>query len=148
MGNKSSAPSKAKYSSHGAKMASKEPAHIVPRPKAYQTEHQHGNKPLGNDEAFSSYIKDSRFKMRSKSSIGGHEDHSNAIPVDVANESNNRNKENEKDHFSDFIVNARKKLRTVTRRNTSIKRGLQNNETTSGGSYVDTSMANNGLRYD
>ena len=107
-------------------MASKEPPHMVPRAKAYRTEHQHGNKPLRNDEAFSSYIKDSRFKMRSKSSIGGHDqDHSsnNAIPVDVANESNHRNKENEKDHFSDFIVNARKKLRTVTRRNSSIKTG-------------------------
>jgi len=104
-------------------MASKEPPHVAPRPKGYQTEQHHGKKPLGNDEAFSSYIKNSKFKMRSKSNVGGHEDHSNAIPVAVADESSDRNKENEKDHFSDFIVNARKKLRTVTRRNSSIRRG-------------------------
>lgn len=135
MGNKSSAPSNAEYSSHAESMALKEAAHqhhhVVPkrrnlssRAKGYQAEQQHGKKALGNDEAFSTYIKDSRFKMRSKSNVGGHEDRSsNAVPVDVANESNDRNKEYEKDHFSDFIANARKKLRTVTRRNSSIRRG-------------------------
>ncbi|QCE05204.1 hypothetical protein DEO72_LG9g206 [Vigna unguiculata] len=135
MGNKSSTPSNANYSSHAANIALKEPPrhhhHVVPnrrnfssRPKGHRTEQQHGTKPLGNDEAFSSYIKDSKFKMRSKSNIGGHEDHSDAVPVDVASESNDRNMENEKDHhFSDFIANARKRLRTVTRRNSSIRRG-------------------------
>ncbi|WVY97230.1 hypothetical protein V8G54_029381 [Vigna mungo] len=127
MGNKSSAPSNAEYSSHAENMALKEPPHHHHHavPKGYQTEQQHGKKALGNDEAFSTYIKDSRFKMRSKSNVGGHEDRSsNAVPVNMANESNNdRNKEYEKDHFSDFIANARKKLRTVTRRNSSIRRG-------------------------
>ncbi|BAT96431.1 hypothetical protein VIGAN_08337200 [Vigna angularis var. angularis] len=136
MGNKSSAPSNAEYSSHAESMSLKEPAqhhhhhHVVPnrinfssRPKGYQTEQQHGKKALGNDEAFSTYIKDSKFKMKSKSNVGGHEDRSNAVPVDVANESNDRNKDYEKDHFSDFIANARKKLRTVTRRNSSVRRG-------------------------
>ncbi|CAJ1967465.1 unnamed protein product [Sphenostylis stenocarpa] len=126
MGNKSSAPSNTKYSSN-RKMASTEPPHVVPnrrnfssRPKRLPTEQHHGKKPLVNDEAFSTYIKESKFKMKSKSNIGGHEDHNNFIAVDVANESN---KENEKDHFSDFILNAKKKLRTVTRRNSSIRRG-------------------------
>ncbi|KAG5133572.1 hypothetical protein JHK82_024760 [Glycine max] len=132
MGNKSSSTSKAQYSSNsqGEKVASTQLQYVAaPHPRKISTNNpkdvsqtqQHGKKPLGNDEAFTTYIKDARVKMKSKSNIGvHHEDRNNVIPVDVANETN---KEYEKDHFSDFIQNARKKLRTVTRRSSSIRRG-------------------------
>lgn len=128
MGNNNSAPSQTHYGSQGTNVASTEPHYVAPNPRKLHSmsqganpPEQHGKKPLRNDEAFTTYIKDAKYKMESsKSKIGGHEEQSNHIPVDVTNETS---KENEKDHFSNFIQNARKKLRTVTRRNSSIRRG-------------------------
>ncbi|KAK7392819.1 hypothetical protein VNO78_21267 [Psophocarpus tetragonolobus] len=133
MGNKNSASSKAKYDSQGPKIASTQPQHYdAPNPTKssrkkkglrYPTPQQHG-KPIhvGKDKDFAAYIEDAKVKMRSKSNVGVHDDQSNAIiPVAVVNETNNTNKENE--HFSDFIQNTRKKLRTITKRTGSIRRG-------------------------
>ncbi|KAL2326930.1 hypothetical protein Fmac_020357 [Flemingia macrophylla] len=138
MGNKNSttSSSKAQYRSQGqgAKVtyASTEPhfdvatrkRHTTPKVVSRQAE-PHGKKPLVNDDTFSTYIKHAKNKLKnSKSNIGagGHEERSNTIPMDVTS-GTNKKQENERDHFSDFITNARKKLRTVTRRNSSFRRG-------------------------
>ena len=83
MGNKSSSTSKAQYSSNsqGEKVASTQLQYVAaPHPRKISTNNpkdvsqtqQHGKKPLGNDEAFTTYIKDARVKMKSKSNIGVH----------------------------------------------------------------------------
>ncbi|KAK7345132.1 hypothetical protein VNO77_15600 [Canavalia gladiata] len=86
---------------------------------------QDGKKPLHDDDTFSNYIQRAKYKMRSMSKIGQREKQNDPAPVDVtnANSTNNNNKENEKDQFSDFIQNARKKLRTVSTKNGSFRRG-------------------------
>ncbi|CAJ1967467.1 unnamed protein product [Sphenostylis stenocarpa] len=81
-----------------------------------------GLKALDNDDIFYSYIKSAKNKiMQSKSNIGGHE--LKPTGVDVAN--GTTNKENERDHFSDFIQNAKKRIRsrTISKRNSSFRRG-------------------------
>lgn len=144
MGNENSAQHSKAQDGYAAKVVtSTEPKHVpkqrMPTRKAekvgvgvYPTE-QHGNKPLDNDDTFANYIQRAKNKMRSLSNIGGrtrrhHEEQSNnpaATSDHVSNVVNSNKKENERDQFSDFIQNARKKLRTVTtiRKNDSFRKG-------------------------
>ncbi|RDY14832.1 hypothetical protein CR513_00029, partial [Mucuna pruriens] len=132
MGNKNSTTPQGQHGTQGARVGTTEPHRVSPNPRKVSTKrvglgaHPHGEKakPLGNDDTFSTYIKNTKHKMKSnKSNVGGHEEQSNPVPLDVADGTHD-NRENEKDHFSEFIHNARKKLRTLTRRNSSFKRGV------------------------
>lgn len=137
MGNKNSAPSK-ELNGQRAKVASMEepqPQYVVSMQRkhstnpevvtvrAYQTEEQ-GEKPLCDDHTFSDYIQRTKYKIRSNSNIGCNEDPRDPAHADhVAHAINN--KENKEDPFSDYIQNARKKLRlrTLSRNIYSFKRG-------------------------
>jgi len=136
MGNKNSATSKA-LSGQRARVASMEeplPQYIVSMQmkhstnpevvsvRAYPTEKQ-GEKPLCDDHAFSDYIQRTKYKIRSNSNIGCNEDLRD--PARANHVAHGTNKENERDPFSDYIQNARKKLRmrTLSRNISSFKRG-------------------------
>ncbi|CAJ1967470.1 unnamed protein product [Sphenostylis stenocarpa] len=121
MGNKNSATSKAR-SGQRAKVASIEPQphHVFSRQRkytrmpevvsvrAYPTENE-GKTPLCDDHTFSNYIQRTKYKISSNSNIGCHdEQRCPAYEDDMANVTNN-NMENERDPFSDYIQNARKK---------------------------------------
>ncbi|CAJ2673089.1 hypothetical protein L195_g027989 [Trifolium pratense] len=91
-------------------------------------EQQHGKKQsqVINDETFTKFIQKAKYKIRSMTNIGHHVENRNnpAAAQDVV-DSNNK-KENEKDQFSHFIQNTRKKLRTVSTMrmiNKSFKKG-------------------------
>ncbi|QCE05206.1 hypothetical protein DEO72_LG9g208 [Vigna unguiculata] len=132
MGNKNSATSKAR-SGQRAKLASIEPQphnvvswqrklstkSEVVNVRAYPTEKQ-GEKPLCDDHTFSNYIQRTNYKIRSNSNIGCREGQRDPAYADHVNNGTNNNNENEQDPFSDYIQNARKKLRMRTlSRNTS-----------------------------
>ncbi|GAU45765.1 hypothetical protein TSUD_24290 [Trifolium subterraneum] len=80
-------------------------------------EQQHGNKQSQaiNDEAFTKFIQRAKYKIRSMTTNIGHhvENRNNPAAAQDVVDSNNQ-KENEKDQFSHFIQNTRKKLRTVS----------------------------------
>ncbi|KAK7278835.1 hypothetical protein RJT34_23873 [Clitoria ternatea] len=83
---------------------------------------EHGKKQaLYNDDTFTSYIQRAKYKIRSMSHIGRHGEHNNPAPADVVNGSHK--KENGSDQFSEFIHNAKKKIRTVSRKNSSFRKG-------------------------
>lgn len=135
MGNENSAYPKPQHGK-AAKVVSStnQPQHVQKQRKASsKTENidlavypdqQHGKKPELDDDTFTNYIKRAKYKIRSMTNIGHHEEKHNPAP-DVGNYGDNNKKENEGDHFSHFIQNARKKMRTVTtmRKNNSLKRG-------------------------
>ncbi|WVY97228.1 hypothetical protein V8G54_029379 [Vigna mungo] len=124
MGNRNSATSKAR-SCQKAKLSSIEPQphnvvswqrklstkSKVVNVRAYPTEKQ-GEKPLCDDHTFSDYIQCTKYKIRSNSNTGCREDQIDPAGADHLT--------NERDPFSDYIQNARKKLRMRTlSRNTS-----------------------------
>ncbi|RDY04219.1 hypothetical protein CR513_12092, partial [Mucuna pruriens] len=126
MGNNNSAISKT-HGSQKSKVASIETRYVVPmlrklstKPEVVGSTEEHGEKALDNDVTFSNYIQRAKYKIRSITNNGFHEEQSYPAPKDVANATIN-NKENEKDHFSDFILNSRKKLRTISRKNSSFR---------------------------
>jgi len=81
--------------------------------RAYPTEKQ-GEKPLCDDHTFSNYIQRTKYKIRSNSNIGCNEGRIDpAYGAHVTNGTSNSN-EKEIDPFSDYIQNARKKLRMRT----------------------------------
>jgi hypothetical protein len=93
-----------------------------------EQQQQHGNKQSQaiNDETFTKFIQKAKYKIRSMTNIGHHVENRNnlAAAQDVV-DSNNK-KENERDQFSHFIQNTRKKLRTVSTMkmiNKSFKKG-------------------------
>ncbi|QCE05205.1 hypothetical protein DEO72_LG9g207 [Vigna unguiculata] len=90
--------------------------------RAYPTEEQ-GEKPLCDDHTFSDYIQRTKYKIRSNSNIGCNEDQRDPAHADHVAPATNKN-QNE-DPFSDYIQNARKKLRmrTLSRNVYSFKRG-------------------------
>jgi hypothetical protein len=88
---------------------------------------QHGNRQSQaiNDETFTKFIQKAKYKIRSMTNIGRHVENRNpAEAQDVVD--SNKKKENERDQFSHFIQNTRKKLRTVSTMkmiNKSFKKG-------------------------
>jgi len=126
MGNKNSATSRAR-SDQRAKLGSIEPQprNVISRQRqlstksevvnvrAYPTEKQ-GEKPLCDDHTFSNYIQRTNYKIRSNSNIGCHEGQRDPKYADHVTNGINNNNENERDPFSDYIQNARKKLRMRT----------------------------------
>ncbi|KAK7392820.1 hypothetical protein VNO78_21268 [Psophocarpus tetragonolobus] len=126
MGNKNSTISKP-HDGQRAKVASTEqqPHYVVSmqrkhltKPEVvslwpYPTQQGEKEKPLCDDETFSNYIQHTKNKIRSNSNMGCHENQSYPAPANVAHGTFN-NKESERDPFSDYIQNARKKLRMKT----------------------------------
>ncbi|KAL4337759.1 hypothetical protein HN51_047875 [Arachis hypogaea] len=92
---------------------------------------QRGKKPLSNDDAFNSFIKRGKNKLRTMATFGHRREETSNTSVDVANNGvpvvKNRanNKDDQKDNFSDFIKHTKNKFRTTTivGRNSSVKRG-------------------------
>ncbi|KAK7278836.1 hypothetical protein RJT34_23874 [Clitoria ternatea] len=128
MGNKNSAISGAK-GGKGAKVGATEPHYVVSMQRkhtrkpevvsleVYTTEQHSKNnqKPLENDDTFSNYIQRTRYKIRSMSNVSSHDDErSNPAPTELVAKGANNEWENERDHFSEFIQNTKKKLRTVS----------------------------------
>ncbi|KAK2400676.1 hypothetical protein P8452_07571 [Trifolium repens] len=88
---------------------------------------QHGNRQSQaiNDETFTKFIQKAKYKIRSMTNIGRHVENRNPAEAQDVVDSNNK-KENERDQFSHFIQNTRKKLRTVSTMkmiNKSFKKG-------------------------
>jgi len=90
---------------------------------------QHGSRvysddtPLDNDEAFNTFIRHAKYKIRTLSHIG--REQSNVAPAPSSDDDEANGRDNQNNEFSDFIQSAKKKLRSTSskRRNGSFKRG-------------------------
>lgn len=142
MGNKTSSHSKV----HGqvTRVVSTEPGYGMGRPTPkFRDEYiaktkaetlgtwkgQHGSRvysddtPLDNDEAFNTFIRHAKYKLRSLSHIG--REQSNVAPAPPSDDDEGNGRDNQNNEFSDFIQSAKKKLRSTSskRRNGSFNIG-------------------------
>ncbi|KAK7344469.1 hypothetical protein VNO77_14108 [Canavalia gladiata] len=92
-------------------IVSKEPhqARHVPNPVQDQAQ---GKKLVNINDIFDDYIRRTGHKLRTVSKIGWGQSNTVAAPDNEANDTNKN--ESHKDHFSEFILRAKKRLRTKT----------------------------------
>ncbi|CAJ1906426.1 unnamed protein product [Sphenostylis stenocarpa] len=81
------------------------------------------NTPLDNDETFTTFIRQAKYKIRTVSHI--RREHSDVAPAPPSEYDEANGRDNQNDEFSDFIQSAKKKLRSTSskRKNGSFNRG-------------------------